>query len=61
MIRLFNADALEIVASKTVTDETVDALRQTLAPYWSRDVANLIYTDENKRKLVEVFGEPVDG
>lgn len=61
LIRLFNADALEIVESKTVTDETVDTLRQTLTPYWNKDVADLIYTDENRRKLVEVFGEPVDG
>lgn len=61
MIRLFNADALEIVESKTVTAETVDTLRKILTPYWSKDVADLIYTDENRRKLVEVFGEPIDG
>lgn len=61
LIRLFNADTLEIVESKTVTDETVDTLRKTLTPYWSKNVADLIYTDENRRKLVEVFGEPTDG
>ncbi len=60
MIRLFNADALEIVESEVVTDETIDALRKTLSPYWSKSVADLIYTDENRRKLVEIFGAPID-
>jgi len=61
LIRLFNADALEIVESKTGTAETIDALRKSLRPYWNKDVADLIYTDENRRKLVEIFGDPVDG
>lgn len=60
MIRLFNADALEIAESGTATSKTIDTLRETLSPYWSKSIADLIYTDENRRRLIEIFGEPTD-
>lgn len=60
MIRMFNADAIEIAESAHVTDETMVDLKQTLKPYWTLDVANLIYTDDNKHTLTNIFGEPTD-
>lgn len=60
MIRMFNADALEIATSSSVTDETMDELKQMLSPYWTSDVAELIYTDENRNKLISIFGEPIN-
>ncbi len=60
MIRMFNADAIEIAESASVTDETITDLKQALAPYWTRNVADLIYTDENRRKLTNIFGEPTN-
>jgi glycosyltransferase involved in cell wall biosynthesis len=60
MIRMFNADAIEIAESKSVTDETIADLKQVLAPYWTHDVANLIYTDESRCKLTNIFGKPTN-
>lgn len=60
MIRMFNADAIEITESTSLTDNTVVDLKHTLAPHWNRGVADLIYTDSNRQKLINVFGEPID-
>ncbi|MEO5950341.1 MAG: glycosyltransferase family A protein [Candidatus Saccharimonadales bacterium] len=60
MIRLFNADAIEITESASLTDDTVMDLKQALAPHWNRGVADLIYTDSNRQKLINIFGEPID-
>ena len=58
MIRMFNADAIAIATSTSATDETILDLKQTLASHWTQDVANLIYTDDNRHKLISIFGEP---
>lgn len=60
MIRFFNADALEIAESPRVTPDTMAALRRELAPYWTKAVSELIYADENRKKLINIFGEPLD-
>lgn len=60
MIRLFNADAIEIAESASITEETMIELKRVLAPHWTRNVSNLIYTDDSRRKLIDIFGEPVD-
>lgn len=60
MIRMFNADAVEISESPSVTNQTMTELKQTLTPYWTRDVASLIYTDMNRHKLTNIFGEPTN-
>lgn len=60
MIRMFNADAIQIAESASITEETMVELRNTMLPHWTRDVSDLIYTEDNRRKLVDIFGEPVD-
>lgn len=60
MIRMFNTDAIGIAESHTIDNETMDTLKQTLGPYWSKDLAGLVYTEENRQKLINIFGEPKD-
>lgn len=60
MIRMFNADAVEIAESPSITSQTMIELKQTLMPYWNQDVASLIYTDDNRHKLTNILGEPTD-
>lgn len=56
-IRLFNADVQDIISSPTVTDETIQRLKSELGPYWSPDVADLIYTDDSRKRLLDFFEE----
>lgn len=57
LIRLFNTDALAILSSPTADSSTLERLKQNYSPYWSYDVAKLIYTDEARQQLIESFGE----
>lgn len=60
MIRQFNTEALDISSTSSVTPELIESLRKELQPYWTQSVAELIYTDENRNKLIQIFGEPHD-
>lgn len=54
-IRLFNADLLGIISSPSVTGKTIRRLKSELGPYWNSNVANLIYSDESRRRLTDFF------
>jgi len=56
-IRLFNADVLDIIASPSVNEQIIRRLKAELGPYWSSDVAELIYSDESRERLVNFFNE----
>jgi hypothetical protein len=60
MIRLFNTDALEVSRSASTTVDALGALRNMLAPYWNKQISELIYTDDNRQELIKLFGEPTN-
>lgn len=56
LIRLFNTDALAIIDSPTADQGTLEALKAEYGRYWSLEVADLIYTDAAREKLINFFG-----
>ena len=56
MIRVFNTEALAIINDPTATPEDLEYLNCVLRPFWTADVAKLIYTEENRGKLTDFFG-----
>lgn len=57
LVRLFNTDALAILSCPTTSPETLEELRKEYSPYWSKDVAQLIYTDSARQALIDFFGD----
>jgi glycosyltransferase involved in cell wall biosynthesis len=56
MIRVFNSDAMAVIADVDATEDELSVLKSALSPFWSSRVAKLIYTDENRRTLLDFFG-----
>jgi poly(ribitol-phosphate) beta-N-acetylglucosaminyltransferase len=57
MIRVFNTEALEIITDPTATPEDLQYVNIVLRPFWTANVAKLVYTEENRTKLTDFFGE----
>lgn len=57
LIRLFNTDALRIIESPSTNQALLEELKNEYGKYWNSRVADLIYTDEARDKLITFFGD----
>lgn len=55
MIRVFNTDVVGMLSSPGISTAQLGRIRRELGPYWTPDVARLIYTEENRQCLSDFF------
>lgn len=55
MIRVFNTDVIGLLSSPDISAAHLERIRSDLGPYWTRNVEQLVYTEENRQRLHEFF------